>query len=496
MLIPTFIVLLILWLVQTVFFGMFYSQIKTEELKRTTETVIRDMEKSDIGDTILFLSGNGDINISVMDTRAFDSLYSSGEDFDSVTYGWGAYGMFSLYEEVLEHGGEYVRYYRQEDDDTMGDEMPSDATKPDKSKNERPPVPSAHDKFHRIPSPGLFGHLGKKNQLLFAKTATLSDGTEIMVVADTRISPFDSTVSTLRYQLVICSIVSVVLTLVLSLLISKKISKPIVNLNKSAKTLATGDFDVRFEAKGYREIEQLSDTLAYAATELGKSENLRRELLANVSHDMRTPLTMIVGYSEVMRDIPGENTPENIQVIIDEASRLSSFVNSVLDLTKLQSGMEKLDLEKVDITDMVKNTAERYTKLLSDKECTVEVSALDEPVYVMCDATKMTQVLFNLADNGVNYAKTPKKISFSQKLCDDYVRVEISDNGDGISPDELPYIWDRYYKTEKSHKRNVVGSGIGLSIVKEILKKHSARFGVETSMENGSTFWFELKICK
>ncbi len=498
MLIPTFFLLIILWLVQTVFFGLFYAQVKTEELKKTTETVIRDIEKSDISNTIMFLSGNGDINISVIDTKAFDSLYTTGDAYSSVSSGLGSYGMFRLYEDVIENGGEYSRYYSTSSTQENTDKNIS------KSSDFRDPQGNTpknfpgigRDSFHRIPTPGFFGHIGQKNQLLYAKTAILSNGTEIMVVADTMLSPFDSTVSTLRYQLIICSIISIILSLLLSFLISKKVSKPIININNSARTLATGDFDVHFEGNGYREIEQLSDTLNFASRELGKSEALRRELMANVSHDMRTPLTMIVGYSEAMRDIPGENTPENVQVIIDEANRLSAFVNNVLDLTKLQSGMEKLEMEKIDITSLVRKTAERYTKLLPENECSVSLCAPDEPVYVMGDATKLTQVLHNLADNAVNYAGNTKKIGFTQTVTQDgYVRVEISDNGEGIPPEELPYIWDRYYKTDKNHKRSTVGSGLGLSIVKEILKKHNARYGVETSSENGSVFWFSLSLC-
>ena len=492
MLIPTFLLLIILWLIQTVFFGLFYARIKTDELKRTTSTVIRDIEKSDIKDTIMFLAGNGDINISVIDTKAFENLYSSGEAFDSVTYGWGAYGMFKLYDEVMENGGEYVRYYsakNQSETEKSLPNAPQDFDR-DASYDERD-----KDVYRRIPTPGVFGHIGHKNQLLYAKTARLSDDTEIMVVADTRISPFDSTVSTLRYQLIISSIISVFVSLLLSYFISRKVSKPIENINKSAKTLATGNFDVHFEGKGYREIEQLSDTLNFTSRELGKADSLRKELMANVSHDMRTPLTMIVGYSEVMRDIPGENTPENVQVIIDEANRLSAFVNSVLDLTKLQSGMDKLETQTLDITELVWKTAERYTKLLAENECEVVVHGMREQVYVNGDITKLTQVLHNLADNAVNYSKEPKKIVITQKLTNDgYVRVEIKDNGEGINPDELPYIWDRYYKTKNNHKRNLLGSGLGLSIVKEILEKHYARYGVETSQNNGSTFWFELRV--
>jgi signal transduction histidine kinase len=256
--------------------------------------------------------------------------------------------------------------------------------------------------------------------------------------------------------------------------------------------LAEGNFDAKFEGKGYREIEELNDTLNFAADELGKVETLRRELMANVSHDMRTPLTMIVGYGEAMRDIPGENNSENIQVIIDEANRLAEFVNSVLDLSKLQSGLDTLEYEETDAAELLVKTAERYRKLVPDAEILLDFVG-EGSTTVKCDVSKITRVLHNLTDNAINYASTPARVVLRQIIGENSVRIEISDNGEGISRDELPYIWDRYYKTEKSHRRNVVGSGIGLSIVKEILKKHGARFGVESKEKEGSTFWFELK---
>lgn len=506
---PTLVLITILWVAQTVLLGVFYRSIKTDELKQTTENVVSNIESSDIQNRIFFLSSNGNINIRVMETSAFEYLYTTGEAFDSVTYGWGPYGMLDLYEEAQDNGGELVRYYSEgEEFDEMQRHLDENKTPAPNSEDGKEQNDSeegnvgkhaqgdfdfrAH--FKHVPAPSMFENSGKHSDLLYAKIATLSDGSEIMVVADTRISPLDSMVATLKTQLLFCTIVTVVVSLIVSFFVARHISKPIEKINKSAKVFASGDFSAKFDGKGYREIEELNDTLNFASSELGKVENLRRELMANVSHDMRTPLTMIVGYSEVMRDIPGENNPENVQVIIDEANRLTNFVNSVLDLSKLQNGMEKFEFCELDITEILENSAERYRKLLSDTGLVVNLKA-DEHVLVVADETKITQVIHNLCDNAVNYAKTPKEITIRQTITKNTVKIEISDNGDGIDPKELPYIWDRYYKSDKSHKRNVAGSGIGLSIVKEILKNHSARFGVESKKNVGSTFWFEL-ACK
>ena len=503
-LIPTVLTLVTLWVLHTVFLGVFYSGIKTSELKKTTENVINNIESEDINDRILMLSNDGDINIRVIETSQFGTLYSTGDVFNSVTYGWESFSMFNLYEEVMEGGGELVRYYTEKPEPPISShnsfekkddfiEIPTDFQN-DIPRNDDE-LRHFRERFRPTVGPKFFDNVGKHNDLLYAKITELSDGVEVMVVADTRISPLDSTVKVLRHQLLFCSVITVLLSLVVSFMVAKRISSPIEKINKSAKVLAGGDFDVRFDGKGYREIEELSDTLNFASTELGKVEGLRRELMANVSHDMRTPLTMIVGYSEVMRDIPGENNPENVQVIIDEANRLTEFVNSVLDLSKLQNGMEELEITRVDITEMLETSAERYRRLMSTEDFELSLEYSDH-AYVNCDVTKITQVLHNLTDNAINYAASPKKVTIRQVFTGENVRIEISDNGEGIDQSELPYIWDRYYKTEKTHKRNYVGSGIGLSIVKEILKNHSAKFGVESSKNKGSTFWFELPLDK
>ena len=130
----------------------------------------------------------------------------------------------------------------------------------------------------------------------------------------------------------------ILLSFGLALFISSRLSKPLEQMNESAKQLGEGKYDIRFPEQGAREVAELAATLNYAAAELSKVEDLRRELIANVSHDLRTPLTMISGYAEVMRDIPGENTPENVQIVIDEANRLTGIVNDLLDLSKLQAG--------------------------------------------------------------------------------------------------------------------------------------------------------------
>ena len=179
-------------------------------------------------------------------------------------------------------------------------------------------------------------------------------------VINAQLTPVNATIETIKTQFIIIAAILTIVALLLAFYLSRKIARPIISINSGAKTLATGQYDVAFSGKGYLEIEELSNTLNYAAKELSKVENLRRELIANMSHDLRTPLTMISGYGEVMRDIPGENTPENVQIIIDETKRLTNLVNDMLDLSKLQAGVQELNAVQVNLTKEIQSIIKRY----------------------------------------------------------------------------------------------------------------------------------------
>ena len=309
--------------------------------------------------------------------------------------------------------------------------------------------------------------------------------------------PVDSTVSILKKQLVIVSVVVCSLSLLVAIFISKKISKPIEEINENAKKLAKGKYDLTFKDNStINEINELNSTLNYTSRELAKTENLRRELLSNVSHDLKTPLTMIKAYAEMVRDLTYKNKKkreQDLNVIINETDRLNLLVNDILDLSKYQSNTIKLEYSEFDIDELIENILKQYIIYEEKDGYEINYKRLGK-INVIADRKRIEQVLYNLINNALNYTGSDKKIYI--RLIDnketDRVRIEISDTGEGIDKKDIPLIWDRYYKVDKTYSRIQIGSGIGLSIVKNILQLHNVIYGVESTLNVGTTFYFEL----
>ena len=272
---------------------------------------------------------------------------------------------------------------------------------------------------------------------------------------------------------------------------SRSISEPIIETNEAARELSRARYQRPPHSGGYREIAQLNDTLVQTAEDLRKVEDLQRELIANISHDLRTPLTMIEGYAEAMRDIPDEITPENMQIIIDETERLSTMVNEVLDFSRLRTGSLELTMTRFNLTELIRKIVDRISHMTAVEGYTVTFEA-GEDVFVTADSGRISQVIYNLAGNALTYTGADKTVRIRQEKKDGTVRITIADSGEGISPEELPFIWDRYYRSRENHKRAVIGSGLGLNICRGILENHHAPYGAETPPEGGTVFWFAL----
>ncbi len=317
------------------------------------------------------------------------------------------------------------------------------------------------------------------------------------IVMVTSIDPIDATTSILQSQLVYVTIIALLISSIISIFLSRRISRPITKITQNARKLATGNYDLNFEKAGYTEIDELADTLNFTTNELAKTDKIRKELIANVSHDLRTPLTMIKAYSEMIRDLSGDNKQkreEHLQVIIDETDRLTRLVNDMMDLSKIESGFSVLEKERLCYTEMVQKIVDNFKLVHEDENCKFEVE-VPKDMYVLADKTKIERVLYNLISNAINHSgkeECKKVIKIKVTANGKFVKTEIIDNGIGIKKEDITHIWDRYYKVNKNYKRSDTGSGLGLSIVKDILIAHNANYGVKSKENEGANFWFEL----
>lgn len=540
------LLLVVLWLFQTVFLESFYKSVKTGQVKSCTYSIADRIDSDDLGDTIADIEEQNAMSVAIYNTDSkffkADYLTKDRPEMHSMVNMQNAY---ELYDSAKENNGEYSRiaqnmserkekrYFNNQDNgnpqndfapaptqsatapteasptapttspttakaaadtDDKDDDDGSDDTDPDDQDEQSNP-----ENYHPDEKKNTFENPNSRepslerkmvDNLAFAKIVSTDTG-EYLIIVESEITPVTSVVDTLRYQLIIMTVVIVILSAIVAIILAKMISKPISDATKKAKELADQNYDLTFSGGKYREITELNDTLSYAAQELKKVDDLQKELIANISHDLRTPLTMITGYAEIMRDLPGESTPENLQIIIDEGNRLNNLVSDLLDISRLRSGTADIKLEPFSLTKCIKSIFFRYQKLVENDGLNI-VFEHDCEVFVNGDELRMTQVLYNLVNNAVNYIGEDKTVIVRQTVSDGMVKIEVIDHGEGIPQEKLDYIWDRYYRVDKEHQRAIIGTGLGLSIVKNILLAHNADFGVASKLGSGSNFYFSL----
>jgi len=308
------------------------------------------------------------------------------------------------------------------------------------------------------------------------------------------IPSIDSTVSVLKRQFFIITTILFILSLIAAQWISRKLTKPIITLTESSQRLVKGELDATFYDNGYTEIHQLASALNYATDELRSLDTYRREFIANISHDLKTPLTIIRFYGELIKDVSGDDPKkrdEHCDTIIKEADWLTDMVGEILELSRLESPNRDITRTEVDMSQCLADTLASFHVLEEREGYAFEVSAQEDMV-VSGNAAMLRRVMYNLISNAVNFTGDDKRVKVTLTHNGDSVRFAVTDTGAGITPEEQNVIWDRYYKSDEVHKRAVVGTGIGLSIAKSILVHHEASYGVVSAPGVGSTFWFEL----
>ena len=348
-------------------------------------------------------------------------------------------------------------------------------------------VSSSNDsEYYRITNP-----MTKTKGILYA---VKKDNTNIFIYSNLKNT--SNFVSVFQNQIVYFLILIIFCSVFISVFLASKITKPIREITDKSKNIGKGKYDTKFPKNGILEIDELSETLEEVQKELGKSDEVKRDLMANVSHDLKTPLTLIKSYAEMIKDISYKNPKkmnEHLDIIMDESDRLTILVNDILELSKVQNEEYLYNYEEYDLVKEIKKIIKKYD-VINTKEQYKFILELPKKAIIKADREKLNQVIYNLLNNAINYTGKDKLVKIRvTKEEKDYL-VEIIDTGKGIKKEELPFIWDKYYKNDKNHQRNVVSTGLGLSIVKEILNKHNFEYGVKSEINKGSTFYFKINI--
>lgn len=439
------VIIILLWLCQISIFDIFYEKAQTDNMNKIVDS-IKSVDKLNAGETLLDISYQNEVCIAISDV----------------------YGNITTYNTNL--NGCALKGTNKKVKKLMSNFIDSkDEFKSYKFINEDKKVAAL-----------LYGvKLEDSNVFIYSNLEDISEFTMII-----------------KKQIMYVSIIAILIAIIISIFLANKLTDPITKITKKAKKLGSGDVNVEFEESGLKEIDELADTLKEAQKELVKTDELRRDLMANVSHDLKTPLTMIKAYAEMIRDISYKDKKkmnEHLEIIVDETDRLTILVNDILDLSKMQSNADVLNLEKFDLAEVINEIVKKYQIIKETEKYKIEVE-MPDVIEITADKKKMNQVIYNLVNNAINYTGKDKLVKIRVTKGKKNYLVEVIDTGKGIKASEIPYIWNKYYKSEKNHQRNVVSTGLGLSIVKQILELHGYEYGVKSVLKKGSTFYFKIKL--
>lgn len=347
---------------------------------------------------------------------------------------------------------------------------------------------------------GSISSFEEANYLACAKQIKIGKGNESAVigyaVSFISLSKEDTMVSAARKTIINSSLWIMLAAVVAVYLITEKIINPLKNIKKATKKFAKGDFSTRVPICGHDEIAELGEAFNQMAESLDNLEKMRNSFLANVSHDLRTPMTTIAGFIDGITSgaIPPEKHNYYLGIISSEVHRLSRLVTDLLDISRLESGERKFNFTNFDIAEMARIILISFEQKISDKNLDVLFETDSDSMFVQADKDAIHRVMYNIMHNAIKFSKDGGKLAICIRRAENKkIRVSIYNEGQGISKDELPLIFDKFYKTDKSRGLDKSGVGLGLYICQIIIKAHNEEIRAQSPNDNGAEFWFSLR---
>jgi signal transduction histidine kinase len=343
-------------------------------------------------------------------------------------------------------------------------------------------------------------------------TGYLTNGN--IIIMRTAVESIRESVEISNRFLMFGGLLSVIIGAILAYFITRRLTSPILQLSQLSDRMAHLDFDAKFESRGQNEVDDLGEhmnemsiALERTISELKTANNelqrdierkeqmdeMRKEFLSNVSHELKTPIALIQGYSEGLKECVNEDAENKdfyCEVIMDEANKMNVMVQKLLTLNQIEFGTEQIVMERFDLDTLVRGVISATTILREQKGITLSYES-HGPVYAWADEFKVEEVVTNYMSNAIHHCDGEKQIRVTIENRKDVVRVSVYNTGQPIPEEDIPRLWEKFYKVDKARTREYGGSGIGLSIVKAILDSFHRECGV-SNVENGVEFWFEL----
>ena len=347
---------------------------------------------------------------------------------------------------------------------------------------------------------GSLGALFGNSKISYATPVTVDGSTKGAVVAVSEGDSLAELVDTMTNAILVASLWLMLASVIAVYFITEMITQPLRQMSRAAKKMAHGRFDVRIKAKGKDEVAELAESFNNMADSLQNLETMRNNFMANVSHDLRTPMTTISGFIDniLIGAIPPEEQPHYLGIIKEEVRRLSRLVSSLLDISRLQAGDRKLTLSSFDICEMSRLILISFEQKIEEKRLDVDFVCDDDRIFVNADRDAIYQVLYNICDNAVKFSSYGAKYEIRIGICEDTrpkkVLVSVFNQGEGISEEDIPYVFERFYKADKSRGIDKKGVGLGMFISKTIIDAHGEQITVESKKHEYCKFSFTLPL--